>query len=383
MATYRNFLLAAPLAACLFLVSCKSHPPERELSQKEYTDFCMQLEKAVMTGDEQAFLSRIYVDDFADSIVKGTGESSIPHKEVSTAITSSMTAIAKELSASVDDGGSYRFLHLIRDHNTVSALFRVHSKEGINYHQMYLSVHDGKPWISDIYIYLSGENISATLKNLFMLSFHSGNTDEEATGLIKKLGELKDLTTSGQSDQALEIYNSFPDNWKHSKSVQLYHVMICARIGGESYTQAIDEYSSIFPDDPSLDLVTLDGLFLKGDYKGTLKAVNNLDKHVKDPLLDLHRGNIYSRMDSTQKALDCLKRLVDQLPTETTDPYYSIALLDIGVAKNYEEACTYIRLMKKNFNITGGVIEPKLKNYLGPLYADFKRSAAYKSLGDI
>jgi hypothetical protein len=306
------FRITFTITAFLFLLaSCKQE--EKPLTKEEVQDFAKKIEISIgkrdgtmldESIDEKALFKKMDLEpgknakSFQSGLKKGM--------KMGTKITESLT-----------EKGTYSLIKQYEKDKVHHLLFRLYDEGSINYHDYELNRSDGRPKVADIFIYMSGENFSETLKTIFV-QFQdelSGPLENESTGWVKKMPDIRSLITKGKHQEALDIYNSMPEKIKRGRVFQIVHVEICSGLSDEEYSKAIADYETLYPNEPNMQLLLIDGYIIRKDYDKALNAVNELDKMIdKDPLLDFHRAMCYTLMKDDEKRVECLERLIKNLP---------------------------------------------------------------------
>jgi tetratricopeptide (TPR) repeat protein len=138
--------------------------------------------------------------------------------------------------------------------------------------------------------------------------------DTEARWL-KEVPAIRQLINTGKNREALDIYNRMSDKIKNIRMFQIIHIEICSGLTDEEYDKAIKDYEKLYPNEPNMHLLQIDEYTVRKDYPKALNAVNELDKMIdKDPLLDYHRAMCYTLMKDTARRVECLERLVKNMP---------------------------------------------------------------------
>lgn len=291
--------------------SCKQE--EKPLTKEEVRDFAKKIEISIGKResrmldeaiDEKAFFKKMDLESGKDANSFQSGLKQ--NMKMGTKITASLTA-----------KGTYSMIKQYEKDKVHHLLFRLYDDGSINYHDYELKRTNGQPKVADIFIYMSGENLSETLKNLFdqFKDEFRESSNNESMRWIKRMPEVRSLIIAGKHQEALEIYDHMPDKIKKSRTFQIIHVEISSGLSDEKYSQAIAEYESLYPNEPNMQLLLIDGYILRKDYTKALNAVNELDKMIdKDPLLDFHRAMCYTLMKDDLKRTEYLERLVKNLP---------------------------------------------------------------------
>ena len=80
-------------------------------------------------------------------------------------------SLGAQIATAVQAGGDYRFLRIRKQGDKKRLLFRLllADDEGLNYHELPLAKRpDGKVVAIDIYVYMSGETLSTTVRRMYL-----------------------------------------------------------------------------------------------------------------------------------------------------------------------------------------------------------------------
>jgi tetratricopeptide (TPR) repeat protein len=133
---------------------------------------------------------------------------------------------------------------------------------------------------------------------------------------LAEMPKMRQLMNEGKYSDAIEIYDRLPENIKRIKAVQITHIMIVSGLDDDKkYEEAINEYTTLFPNEPNMYLLLLDGYILKKEYDKALNAVNEMDKMInKDPFLDYYRYLIYNLQEDSSHARTSIETLMKNMP---------------------------------------------------------------------
>ena len=308
----KNTLLFILLCGLFF--SCTE--TQKPLTATEAIAFAGEIEKSIKKG-EKAFLDNAFdKDEFIKKLDLGDNPDG---KEFSEGVITKLN-LGTQLTAILNDQDNFNFIkHYEKEgrHHIVFRLFT--AKEGsLNYHD-YELIKSGKDCkIADAYIYLSGESLTETMHNmyynLYKKSLKNSNYDK-ALGGLNDLKEIKDMLNRGKAKEAKEMYETLPASLKKNKTVLLINVFICSRLTEDDYNTAIQEFNQLYPNQPNMSLMMIDGYFIQKNYEKMLSAVNALDAQINsDPLLDYYRYLSYKLLLKLDSGVICLNRLVNNMP---------------------------------------------------------------------
>jgi tetratricopeptide (TPR) repeat protein len=209
--------------------------------------------------------------------------------------------------------GTYEMIKRYEKDKKQHILFRLIGGGGVNYHDYELVKRDEVVKAADVYIYMSGENISKTIADALELT--SQNIPKEDMDKINKVKTIRTLMSQGDNEKALTLYDELPMAAKKEKAYQLIHIRLCSKLGNDKYIQALNEYRSLFPKDPNMYLMMVDAYVLEKNFPSALGAVNKLDSVIdKDPYQDYERGLIYLLMKDTIHSQQSFERLHANMP---------------------------------------------------------------------
>ena len=222
----------------------------------------------------------------------------------------------------LNESNSYSFIKHYRKGDSQHLIFRLFADDGLNYHDYELIEMNNQTKIVDVYIYMTGENFSDTLKRLYLSTLfdHRKNSsidavNEEYIYALALIKEIRNFLNKKKLYEAIKLFNGIPLRFKKEKMFQIMSIQIAKNLDDEEYMKSIEDYQTLFPQDPSLFLISLDGYFLKGQYVKALQALDQLDEHVgKDPILNLYRGNIYFTIGDATSAISCFRQVTIDVP---------------------------------------------------------------------
>ncbi|WP_315816696.1 hypothetical protein [Paraflavitalea speifideaquila] len=147
--------------------------------------------------------------------------------------------------------------------------------------------------ISDAFIYMTGETLSATLaQSALMMTENYDNLTEKDKDRLKNIKRIRQLINQEEYTKAQSLYKELPATLRQSKLFQLMHVQIASGLGNDEYLKAMVGYQQAFPNAPNMYLLMIDAYILKEEHANALESVNQLDSLInKDPFLDYYRGS--------------------------------------------------------------------------------------------
>jgi tetratricopeptide (TPR) repeat protein len=339
----------------LFFHSCS--PPERPVTNEEAAFLARRIEAAAVRRndlvidnvfDDQSFGKRVATEagkpldkDLVRGAIKGIHDSHFGRK----------------IMQSLGKTGTYLLVKQYEKDKRQHLLFRIYGDAGLNYHDYELVKLEDQVKAVDIYVYLTGENLTKTIAEAVLAM--QGNTPDKSNEDLQKtesLKEIRSLLAQGDTKEAAEIFDKLPKELKRQKLFELVHIQIAQKMSDSAYSQALDEYGALFPNDPNMHLIMIDSYIMHENYPKALEAVNKLDSLIdKDPFLDYYRGILYKMMKDSAQSRICLERLHKYMPGFGDGTVVLIA----GYAESgdLDKATALIRQARKDASVSDEKLE--------------------------
>lgn len=341
---------------------------------------------AAMEEENQGFLDELFdTEAFSDRfIVEGTSGDLKSFNEGFLSSLKERSLLSAMLLQNVALSGSdYEFVRAYFDKKDAHLIFRLYGEAGLNYHDFLLRKIKGAYKVVDIYVYLSGELLTDTFKRIYLMSGKDFLSATQAEGMpdlemedLSKVMTAKGLTDRGEYEAANEVIEGLSEQVKSEKLFKLVELLIKSNLGEDEYLEVMEDYKKSFPDDPSIDLMSIDYFLLREEFEAAQRAIDNLDKRVGgDLFLDLQRGSIYYMAGDLQKAEDFLIKFIGSYP-ESLDGWDSLLSVYIDAGKFKQAAGSLDKLLE-----IAGIDGPTLQEIIEqePTFADFVKSKEYKS----
>jgi hypothetical protein len=281
-------------------------------------------------------------------------------------------AIVRELQA----GGSYQFLRLKEIDGQKSALFRLIGSSGVNYHEFPLAKVDGRVMATDIYVFLSGERLSETLRRSALPLAQEASktwleklttTESEYVKHYDRYSTMNDAIRAGRFADALGIYASLPPALRQDKSVLMSRYRAAASVGDQELVEVIEDFRRFHPEDVCLDFLLIDYYIAKKDVDQALASIGRLDDAVGgDPFLDSLRAEVIYSNGQAAEAIALAEKAISGAP-ELINVYLVMAGLAIK-EKDHARTLATLKQIEEKFNFQFNDLSQV------PDYADFVRS---------
>jgi len=212
--------------------------------------------------------------------------------------------------------GAYRFLRLLQRDGSMRALFRLNGPTGLNYHELILiRKPDGQVRIADMYVMVSGELLSQTIRRTVKMAAEESR-GREMSAAMQKARSMRTQLAAGKAAAALATYQSLPQWLQNEKWVQMLRLEAAGKAGRKEYETAAEDFRRRFGDDPAADLSAAVVYDSQKQYDRALEAINRLDKRIGgDPYLDFMKGLTLAARGDTQQGTVLLNAALEREPT--------------------------------------------------------------------
>lgn len=360
-------------------VQAAGPPPTEE----ECRQFAADLESAVKTGDTAKISALLRMDDLLLRSFGDLDSSADFQRQLRQRIQAVPTGenFFNTLIGVVKQGGSYKFRTYHQRGAKPHVLFRMHQEEqGVNYHDIALVRHsDNRVAMEDMYVLLTGEMLSQTIKRPMLALLPAINPDlvSRLTGRDRDyLDNLKGVqgiavaNRAGRPDDAIAAYRKLPESLRKEKTILFFYLSAAKMKGDSEYAAALEAFQTYHRNDASLDMVLLDHFILKKEYDTALKSVDRLGPAThNDSYLFVIRSNVLAAAGRQKEAAVAAEKAAE-MEAELNSAYesrISIALQEKNHDDTFRWLCQYVEKC-------GVEIDDLTKL---PDYADFVKSPKY------
>ena len=256
----------------------------------------------------------------------------------------------------IENGAIYDYVKCYNDgEGKAHLLFRFYSDDGLNYNDYTIQEKEGNYYFSDIYIFLMGEYMSQTMRRLLVpVIVEKLNNEKGYSNLRDKRKKLSTtsiiskLNQQGRYEEAYHEFEKLDSLQRKEKLSMILKVKVCSKLSDSLYVEALSDFLSQFPNDPSAFLISIDHFYFKKKYKKSLAMVDSLDASIGgDLFLNLNRGEIYFAMGEMEKAKSLFHQFTEQFPYHVDGP---VSLLHVYIElKEYDNGIETLDYLLNNF----------------------------------
>ena len=292
------------------------------LTEADCLAFGRDLEKAVANGDTMAVERLLRFGDMVERSVSDFGLNTDEKKGLMLGVNTISGQMIADFIEPVKNGGSYTVLRTHTVDGRPRVLLRLLGPDGaLNYHDFSLVRYaDGQIATDDVYIYLSGEPFSQTLRRVLagLLGEMKGRGKPEGprTRHLQDLQSMVAQLRNGQAKEALATFRRLPAELQKDKVFRLLAIQAAQETNDDDeYITEIEAFRKDHPDDPAGDLVSLGYDILKKKYDEALKGLERLDKALGgDPYLGVMRAGVFVEAGKFKEAREAAEKAIADDP---------------------------------------------------------------------
>lgn len=345
------FFAAAILAATLLRGADKPAGP----SDEECTAFGRQVAQLVETGRAGDVVGLLDISGLLDRITTGL----VTGKQEQAFRAGMQKGFSTNLAKQYDAFISARFVRLQHVDNETRALVRLVSQEGaVNYTAYICSRRPNGPiqW-KDAYLYLSGETMSQTSRRTALPLLA-----EEEKGLLdrllksesayvanfEKVHQAMQAFRQGDSAKVWQICEKLPAEVQRDRTILVLRLRAAQALDDAKYLKVITDWAAAFPNDSTLDFVSIDGAIMRKDYPAALKHIAAFSQQVGgDTYLDFLTGNVLVMAKRYDEARKKARGVLAAEPT-LTDAFDTLLSISLET-KNYAETVSVLDEVQQRF----------------------------------
>ncbi len=261
-------------------------------------------------------------------------------------------SVGKQLCAGFAKDTRFDLLRVRQAGATNRPLFRMLSDGTLNYYDLELgkSKATGVVRIVDLHIYVSGEELTTTLANLI----EQGLAAEHRGQSTKGFQDISAARQSGDWAGVRRIVESLPARLRGTKAVSLIELQAAMQQDAPDYLELIERFERAFPDDPALEMMAIDGHFLRKNPAALLAAIERLDRRVGgDPYLAHLRSSAFlmeTTPDNLRQAERWARAATDAMP-DLQDAWWNLATAQLQRG-DYAVVVSTLDILISRFEIT-------------------------------
>jgi tetratricopeptide (TPR) repeat protein len=366
--------------------SKEAAPAGKGPANEDFVAFAQALEEAIDAGDARAFEKYFDPERMVDITLKGLDLPAPLREELLKGLRQGPEedgSFAAQIMKAAANGGSYRLLRVHRVDGAPRALFRLILPDdgGFNYHDIVIEpALKGQLRAVDVYTLGSGELLTATMRRLILENQAAldpkkrprlEGRDAEFIKALPVRNEMLAAIAKRDYASAIKRFEKLPESIQLEKSTLLPYLMAAAAADSNKLKSGIERFRAKYPNDPSVDMVSLNWYLLEKKYAEYQKAVDRIDQSVGgDPYLEIVRANALVEQQDYAQAKTRLTRAV-KADSDLVDAWWSLVLVSLR-ERDFAETTRLLDRIAEEFGIDVNELPQNEE------YAEFVKSAEYK-----
>jgi len=349
------------------------HIKETEDNDSKVIALADDILNAIYESDIEAYMSFFDTTSFTDLMMEGIKKDPFTQdfrRGFLTGLKEGIAVIPKKIIAEIETDSYYDIVNYRYDENakTYYLLFRIYSPEtGVNYHDYRVSKLNNRFVFNDIYIYLSGEELSKTYRRFYMynlprkslLDIFGKNNADEFLVMIEAVA----LYNNGEFIKAHEKLKDIGGDLKNDKFVLIIKAICASNVSDDEYQKSLKTIAEVYPNDSSLYLSQIDYHIMNENYDVALTLLDKLKSDTDDDFLNLFKGNIEYERKNYDKSIEYFKNISENYPDFFEG--HSSYLACLSLTEKFDEC---VKLL--SFLVEDGYEKPDLIEFVEELDED-------------
>lgn len=295
-------LKAAALYLLISLFSISLYAQSYNVTVAEAKTFAERLETAVKGGDASIFFTALHFPELSKRITAKSDVAKEPGVMLGFRQGLERNDMGKQIVAGVQNG-SYRLVNTYQQGGQTHVLFRMFGDAGLNYHDFLLYKEKDSVKFADIYVYLTGEDLSITFAELLNALVPETSGLSGSQERVNFISSLRTLQRQGEYATMKNMIEKQSPDMRKNKAVQTFYILACKQVDTDSYIASIESFAASYPDASNIYLVMLDAYYLKKEVEKGIQAINKLVTLTGgDLFLNFYIGNFYMLDDRIDEA---------------------------------------------------------------------------------
>jgi hypothetical protein len=373
----RRLPLCLALAALCSLRAAEKTP---QLTDTECAAFGEHLAELFDNGQAQEAVALLDVNALLARITDGLGLTPEETRGFRKGATSNL---AENLTKQYSTFPSARFLRVQQVSGEPRVLIRLVSEDGAANYTSFICARDatGKIRWVDAFLYVGGDTISQASRNAalpLIAEMRKGILDKltsKESAFAANIGKIHQASLAiqnGKADAAWSLCEKLPKEVKTHRMVLTLRLRAAQAIDDVKYLQVIQDWEAAYPNDPTLDFVSIDGAILRKDYPAALKHIRAFGKQLGgDVYLDYLASNVLLMSEKYDEARTTARAALTAEPSllGAFDTLLTISLK----TKNYADTVSVLDEFQGRFP----TVDVDTEIVSTEDYAEFRLSKAY------
>jgi tetratricopeptide (TPR) repeat protein len=342
--------------------------------------FARNIEATVAKGDASALAAGMDWDAVLNKAMAGAPATPKVEADFRAGFLKGVVSFQESILKAVTGGGSYKLLRVRQVGAQPRALFRLLAGGNVNYHEFHVTRGPRGIRVGDVYVYMSGETLSESVRHGWLPMAAEANkglvdrlagSENEFIKTAPQWREVQRLFKAGQHKEALAGYRKLPASVQGTRMMLLTRLGITQALEEPLYLESIEAFRRAFPTDPALDLILVDGFYMKKQYDKAVESVDRLETSIGGDahLKNVRAGLLFAKGD-LEGARTWATKAVAEEPT-LLDAHWTLVTVSLQ-QKDHAETARLLTRLESDLKV------PITDLTRVPEYAAFTKSAEYR-----
>lgn len=291
-----------------------------------------------------------------------------------------------QIRKQVELGGSYKFIRVYTDAEGTRVKIRLlPAAGGVNFHDFLIQEVRGQVIAVDFKIALAGEDFSQIMRRFLIPLVAQENrgilerlTAQEST-LIKHLGDLQAITKAvqaGHSEEVAGIVSRLPEEVRNEKLCLLQELQAAQALADNDKMESIiARYRRLYPNDPAVDMLSIDYFALKKQLDQALLSAERFRKSTGDEAYMLTMiADLQWQLGNLKQARASVDKAIEREP-DFLNAHWTL----VAIALSQKEHTTVLKTLQRLTTEFGVGLDPQAIR-AEPTYAEFVKSSEFDRL---
>ena len=286
----------------------------------------------------------------------------------------------------IEQGGSYKFIRVFADADGTRVKIRLLPAEGgVNFHDYLLKEIGGRVIAVDFKIAIAGEDFSQTIRRFLIPLAAQENRGilerltAQESALIKHLDDLQAMTKAIQASHPEEIAGivaKLPEEVRNEKLCLLQELHAAQALAdNDKMESVISRYRRLYPNDPAIDLLSIDYFALKMNVPQALLSAERFTKNMGEEAYMLTMiADLQWQLGKFKQARASVDKAIEREP-DFLNAQWTLVAIALS-QKDHTTVLKTLQRLTKEFSVP---LDPQSMRD-SPTYAEFVKSPEFERL---
>ncbi len=291
-----------------------------------------------------------------------------------------------QIRKQIELGGSYKFIRVYTDADGTRIKIRLlPASGGVNFHDFLIQEVRGQVIAVDFKIALAGEDFSQIMRRFLIPLVAQENRGilerltAQESALIKHLGDLQAITKAvqeGHPEEVAGIVSRLPEEVRNEKLCLLQELHAAQALGeNDKMESIIARYRRIYPNDPAVDMLSIDYFALKKQLDQALLSAERFRKSTGDEAYMLTMiADLQWQLGNLKHARASVDKAIEREP-DFLNAHWTL----VAIALSQKEYTTVRKTLQRLTTDFAVVLDPQVIR-TEPTYAEFVKSPEFDRL---